>query len=445
MKRDAIFLIITGTLFVGLTILFTLFPRSEFSELERRELAKFPEFDAQKLTSGKYTDEISKWFSDTEPYRDMFMTASMRIKEMQAWHPGNGEEQVTFHAADGPQDSPEEKHVPTAEELEEAERNIGEFDNGAADDGVAKVAHAGIIVTGKKPNVRAMMVYGGGTPEHSPYAEMVNSYTEKLPANVKVYAMVIPTSIAYYCPSSVKGRTKSQAASISNMYEQLDPKAHAVDVFTPLGQHSKEDIYLRTDHHWAPLGAYYAAQKFAQVAKTPFRDIKQYNKVVVRNYVGTMYGYSKDISVRDAPEDFVYYTPRDTTYLTTVTDYQVGSDFKITSSGKPHKGKFFYTFKDGSKSAYLTFMGGDQKLVHVKTGTKNGRKLVIIKDSFGNALPGYLFGSFEDIHVVDFRYFPHNLQEYIKDNGITDVLIALNVFNAYNNSALKKIKGLLTK
>lgn len=441
--RDKIFLIIFGVLFVALTLLFTVWPRSTFSELERRELAKFPEYTPEKLTSGKYAEEISQWFSDTEPYRDNFMTAHMRFKDLQAWHPGGEDEQVTFHASDGPQDVKEEKHVPTAEELEAAERSIGEFEN-ADDDGVAKVANAGIIVTGKRPEVRAMMVYGGGSPKESPYAKMVNSYVEELPSNVKVYAMVIPTAIAYYCPASVKGRTKSQAASISNMYAQLDKKAHAVDVFTPLGQHSSENIFLRTDHHWAPLGAFYAAQKFAQVAKVPFRSLDKYKKDVIHGYVGTMYGYSKDISVKDSPEDFIYYTPKDTTYTTTVVDYNLDSNYKISKESAPYKGKFFYQFKDGSKSAYLTFMGGDQKFVHVKTGVKNGRRLVIIKDSFGNALPGYLFGSFEDIYVVDFRYYPHDLKQHIKDAGVTDVLIALNVFNAYNNGALKKITKLIS-
>ena len=62
------------------------------------------------------------------------------------------------------------------------------------------------------------------------------------------------------------------------------------------------------------------------------------------------------------------------------------------------------------------------------TDTKNHRKLLIIKDSFGNALPGYLFYSFEEIHVVDGRYFNKNMKKYVADNGITDILFANNVF-----------------
>ena len=75
-------------------------------------------------------------------------------------------------------------------------------------------------------------------------------------------------------------------------------------------------------------------------------------------------------------------------------------------------------------------MGGDSKLVKVETPTRNGRHLLIIKDSFGNALPGYLFGSFEEIHVVDCRYFTENMVDYVRSNGITDIVFANNLGHA---------------
>ena len=63
-------------------------------------------------------------------------------------------------------------------------------------------------------------------------------------------------------------------------------------------KHVAEPIYLRTDHHWAPLGAYYAAQEFARVAKVPFKPLSNYERRVVRNFVGSMYGYAQDISIK---------------------------------------------------------------------------------------------------------------------------------------------------
>lgn len=75
-------------------------------------------------------------------------------------------------------------------------------------------------------------------------------------------------------------------------------------------------------------------------------------------------------------------------------------------------------------------MGGDTRTVKVTTSTKNGRRLLIMKDSYGNALPGYLFYSFEEIHIIDFRYFTKSVVDYIRRNNISDLLFANNIFHA---------------
>lgn len=81
-------------------------------------------------------------------------------------------------------------------------------------------------------------------------------------------------------------------------------------------------------------------------------------------------------------------------------------------------------------ATYSTFMGGDSKLTKIVTQNKNGRRLAILKDSFGNALPPFLFSSFEEIHVIDCRYFTPNIRDYIQGNGVTDILFANNVTHA---------------
>ena len=83
-------------------------------------------------------------------------------------------------------------------------------------------------------------------------------------------------------------------------------------------------------------------------------------------------------------------------------------------------------------------------IVKVRTGVGNGRRLAIMKDSFGNAVPAYLFGSFEEVHVLDFRYFPRNVVKYVRDNGITDFVFINNIFNAYSDGVAKSYREMLT-
>ena len=283
------------------------------------------------------------------------------------------------------------------------------------------------------------------TDNYPLYAEAANEYKKVFGPGVNVYCMVIPTAVEFYCPDKAKSRSNGERPIINNIHEHLDKDVHAVDVYTVLGQHVEEDIYLRTDHHWAPLGACYAAQEFARVAKVPFRPLSDYQRQVVHRYVGSMYGYSKDVSLKDNPEDFVYYLPQNVKYTTTYIDYEINEDYEVVAEGKPHTGIFFYKFNDGNGGAYCTFMGGDTRITKVVTDTKNKRRVLILKDSFGNALPGYLFYSFEEVHVVDFRYFTKNMQEYVRENKITDILFAHNIFNAYSPSICRRFVRFLNQ
>ena len=428
MRFSKAYILLFGLLFAAFAVVFNTFPRSTFSELEKRELAVFPEFTTEKLFDGSFTNEVSSWFSDSEPFRDRFMWLSMQVKDLIRLN--TGEEHITFHAAE-PEAS---DNLAELEDIEKTDSLDGDYnyENHVTADENAKIANAGIIIVGSGEKVRALMAYGGSGKGCTGYAEAANKYKETFP-HVNVYCMVIPTSVEYYCPEKMRNRTNPQRPTIDNVIRHLSPDVKPVDIYETLGEHAEEDIYLRTDHHWAPLGAYYAAQKFAQVAGVPFKDLSSYDRKVVHGYVGSMYGYSKDISVKEAPEDFVYYVPRDVTYTTTYIDYKIDENYRVIGMGRPYKSIFFYKYKDGSGGAYCTFMGSDTRITHVQTSTHNGRRLLILKDSFGNALPGYLFYSFEDIYVVDSRYFTKNMVDYVHENQITDILFANNIFKAYSS------------
>lgn len=68
-----------------------------------------------------------------------------------------------------------------------------------------------------------------------------------------------------------------------------------------------------------------------------------------------------------------------------------------------------------------------------------------MKDSYGNALLGYLFSSFEEVHVVDFRYYQKNILKYIDDNKITDLLFANDLLHAHARGTSTAYEALLTK
>ena len=77
------------------------------------------------------------------------------------------------------------------------------------------------------------------------------------------------------------------------------------------------------------------------------------------------------------------------------------------------------------------YLSGDLGCVRVQNhDVQTGRRLVVVKDSYGNALAPFLMASFDQVHVIDFRYFDASLPDYCAEQGITDVLFLNNLMSA---------------
>lgn len=468
---DVIYVVITMTLFVFVGISMFIFPRSTKSELENRELAKFPKFSLESFVSGEYTHALNTYFSDTVPYRDDLMVISSMIRNMTGfrWNdikfhnvtvaenvqtepaetlPFETEEAFTGdNAADRVVEGISPNAQTSAPENETRQDPYSEITTAekaeAIDmDDTVNITNNGIVIVGN----RALMLYGGSYTVGENYAKVISEYKKQLGSGVNVYCMVIPTSVEFYCPEDAKPFTSEQLGNINNIYANLQNGVKAVDAYTPLSLHVDEPIYFRTDHHWSSLGAYYAAKQFADTAGVPFSDLSEYDKKVVDGYVGTMYSYSDySIDLKQNPEDFVYYVPKNVEYTTTYHNYILGENNAIVGMQEPYDANFFVDFSNSKSMLYCTFMGGDAKITHIKTSTHNGRKLAIFKDSYGNALPQFLFGSFEEIFVMDMRFFTYNAIDYIKENGITDLLFANNAFHATTKSTVTHYESFLVQ
>lgn len=412
----------------ALTVLVTavcllILKRPEISETENRTLAKWPSFSFSKYFSGKYTAGIEEFYNDTVPGRETFkdMVADIRA------HFGIASSEVKIHGAKVSQDSkPKEttavaagtdKTSGTAVTTAKTTMTAVTTTQDPLDDPDIEGEISNNILVYKN---RGIMLYGGSYSNGEIYAQYVNAFKESLGESVNVYSMVCPTPVSYYLPKKYSDMTGSEEDNINNINDHLDGVV-PVDAYNALKEHKDEDIFQRTDHHWSQLGAFYAAQEFAETAGVPFATLSSYEKVVKPGYVGTLYGYTGDSDLKDNPENFVYYKPSNN-YTTT---------YYSTDLSEEWEGNLLINLDNVEPvSWYLVFMGTDQVVTHVSTDVKNGRKLAIIKDSYGNALVPCLTGSFEDIYVIDMRYFDVNAVSYLQECGVTDLLFAMNTFSA---------------
>jgi len=402
--RDKLFVLVIALVFLGFALVFCTFPRSTWSDVERRELMTFPKFSFRNLADGKFTSEVSTWFSDSEPYRDKFMAMNMWLKSAEAIQLGTAEESV----------------VVTPAQTGRAKADV--VDNGTWE------TFSEYLVVGSAPTARALATFHGRPEDAKPFADVINLYYEVLGPEVTIYCMAIPTAVEFYCPASVREMNEPQLPVIQAIYAQLNDSIRTVDVYSALQAHVDEKIYHRTDHHWTPLAGYYAACAFADVAGVKSPMLEDYQQHIRLGFMGSMYGKVQSQALKESPEDFIYYTPR-REYSAHYTSYKIDDEYELASDEETyHEGPFFVEQHLARRgAAYSVFMGGNNSIVRVECNGPTQRRLLIVKDSYGNTLPSFLFGSFAEVHVIDYRFFPHCLLDYVRDNQITDLLFANNV------------------
>ncbi len=265
------------------------------------------------------------------------------------------------------------------------------------------------------------MFYGGETGARE-YAETVSSVKQYVP-QVTVYNMVVPNHSAFGLPERIlrEEGCSSQREITQTVYASYTADIRAVDIFDVLDRHKDEYLYFNTDTHWAPLGAYYAYTKFCEVAGVPVRDIADMETSVSDDeFYGYLYyltedpaldGHANRIDLYEPPVNYTAYLAADSVNFS-----------EVNGVNSPYIGV-----------GYGIFAWGDQPCMKVVNHDgSSGRRVCIVKDSYGNAMVPFLVSSFDETHVIDFRHFTGNLADYCREQGITDLLFFNNVMSAYS-------------
>lgn len=148
---SVMYILIVGIVFAILTVVFVFFPRSEYSELEKRDLREFPDMAGYSSNPAEFTAAVSSWFSDTEPYRDLLMTMSMNIRNAMRGKFLPEEEAVSFRPAAQQVTETSAAETEPGEFRDEPEQRPDTLAEAPADieDGNAKLGDSGTIIVGK--------------------------------------------------------------------------------------------------------------------------------------------------------------------------------------------------------------------------------------------------------------------------------------------------------
>jgi len=270
--------------------------------------------------------------------------------------------------------------------------------------------------------------YYGNEKNLLAYADRLNTLNGKLGPDTRLYSLIIPTAIELYAPDEYHEGYASQERCIGIIQDALDPDVTSVAAYNELLFHRDQYIYYRTDHHWTGLGAYYAYTAFCRAAgleALSLEDMEHYQ--IEGTYLGSLYRVSKDERLKNNPDTTEGWKPRAEYTATAWDNSEMTVTYKIRLNDERSKGG----------NSYLNYSGGDRALLKIETDHRIGRKILVVKDSFGNAFVPYLANHFDEVYVIDPRYYVRSMRSLVKENGITDVLVMNYMFGTSNATWLK--------
>ncbi len=258
------------------------------------------------------------------------------------------------------------------------------------------------------------------TKSHYIY-EAINDFA----VDKQVYVMFVPDSILvnenklYYHLDILEDK------EIDNLYAKLSYSTN-IDVRKTLKEHNnKENMYYKTDHHWTSYGAYYGYVEFMKTKGERYLDKEEFEiKKVSSDFVGTTASKVLGLDIKDD-----------------IYTFNTNSDLVVTYVGENKITNSLYNeeYLD-KKDKYSYFLDNNhgEIIIHNKN-LNNGEKLLVIKNSYANCFIPFLVNHYENIHVVDLRYFNEKVSDYLVKNNINETLILYNMNNLYSDMSIVKL------
>lgn len=236
---------------------------------------------------------------------------------------------------------------------------------------------------------------------------------------VKCYLMLVPDAASVqreklpaYAPVADQAE---QLEEIRSYLEKKENPVTEIPLYEMLREHREESLYYRTDHHWTTLGARYAYQSAAGQMGLPGAENGEEKKLypVSDSFQGTLAARSGYRVPDDTIE--VYWPDQEEELVVTYVQEQTKS------------ASLYAAEKLKTRDKYGMFLNGNHPLTEIRTMASTGRKLLLIKDSYANCFVPFLTGDFEEIVLVDPRYYYDSAEKLMKQYGFTDVLFLYNL------------------
>lgn len=345
-------------------------PDKQTSLEENRNLQTFPAFSMTDLVQGKYTKDISEWFSDQFVARNTFIHGKYLLQKLE----GTKKIDDVYLA-----------HDQLLEDLasvneEQLQRNLDAINS---------------FCVNHSANTYFMLV-----------PNAANIQEDRLPANASLL---------------------DQNAQMDDIYQRLDSKIQNIDLRSSFKEKKDESLYYSSDHHWTSLGCYYAFNQYLETIGETATTNEDYQIYTVSNsFEGTLAKKVGSIGIEDTIE--VYVPKNNPDYLVTNETTQKKSRSLYNSSAIDSQNQYDVFLSGNAGQIQIeTNAQSERHLLLIKDSYANAfipfllpyyRTITVVD-------PRYYYDDIDrlyQLNIITDVLFLYNTNTFVQDTSIADVL-----------------------
>lgn len=240
----------------------------------------------------------------------------------------------------------------------------------------------------------------------------INKYDDQIPEGIKDYS----------CENIDDYLEQITEAGIDNIDLRKLMKEDGIEHYS---------MFFKTDHHWTPKAGLWAFGKIAEELNLNYGFDIDKNLWDKDNY--NIKTYEKCFLGSQGKRTGIYYGGLDDFDIIT-PKFETNFEFNIESKNIHREGEFKESLLDlkllqprnfFNSSVYATYINENNAFVNIKNkNNKNGKKILLIKDSFACVVAPFLAQGCSDLDIVDLRESDRiDLKEYLANNEPDIVII----------------------
>ncbi len=249
-------------------------------------------------------------------------------------------------------------------------------------------------------------------------ADYVSRFIDEasLPSSV----IIVPTTGYTMSENLPKNHKEYCDNVVLDLAKQKITNAKFIDLRNTFNENKNStQIYYKTDHHLTSEGSILIYNDYCKAFGLEPKSFKK--SETVNGFFGTCYSKS---GFWNTKSDSISLYKTDTKFTVTIND------------GKKTKTNNSLYFNEHLENAdkYPVFLDGNHALTKIHNESlKNGKCLLIVKDSYSHCFTTFLAENYENIILVDLRYYKSSVKTILNDEGVTELLFMFGSEN-FNSS-----------